>query len=173
MCSSDLMAVRDEAEAMVERHAAKCVADEEAKQKEVERRKRIRRAAKREAEKAEKKKEGGKGKGKGQEPPPEDVTCSDFVPNMEKFVVPAAAFATELDLPPFEVLLEFVRGSVPAPQTPEEEPLPRPAVSQIVAPPLSRGHAEEAVDGEVPAKKKGIFARATSLTGGKKKSTTE
>ena len=47
------------------------------------------------------------------------------------------------------------------------------AIKQIVAPPLSRGHAEEAVDGEVPAKKKGIFARATSLTGGKKKSTTE
>ena len=41
------------------------------------------------------------------------------------------------------------------------------AIKQIVAPPLSRGHAEEAVDGEVPAKKKSIFSR------GKKKSTAE
>jgi len=48
------------------------------------------------------------------------------------------------------------------------------AIKQIVAPPLSRGHAEEAVDGEVPGKKKSIFSRATSLgQGGKKKSVTE
>ena len=43
-------------------------------------------------------------------------------------------------------------------------------IKQIVPPPLSRGHAEEAVDGEVPAKKKSIFSR---VVGGKKKSTTE
>ena len=42
-------------------------------------------------------------------------------------------------------------------------------IKQIVPPPLSRGHAEEAVEGEVPAKKKSIFSRV----GGKKKSVTE
>ena len=42
-------------------------------------------------------------------------------------------------------------------------------IKTIVPPPLSRGHAEEAVEGEVPAKKKSIFSRV----GGKKKSVTE
>ena len=42
-------------------------------------------------------------------------------------------------------------------------------IKQIVPPPLSRGHAEEAVDGEVKAKKKSIFSRV----GGKKTSVTE
>ena len=42
-------------------------------------------------------------------------------------------------------------------------------IKQIVPPPLSRGHAEEAVEGEVKAKKKSIFSRV----GGKKKSVTE
>ena len=42
-------------------------------------------------------------------------------------------------------------------------------LKQIVPPPLSRGHAEEAVEGEVKAKKKSIFSRV----GGKKTSVTE
>jgi len=43
-------------------------------------------------------------------------------------------------------------------------------IKQIVPPPLSRGHAEEAVDGDLPAKKKSIFSR---VGGGRKKSTAE
>lgn len=119
-------------QAIVEQYNTKSRTQEEDRLREIERRRRAKKAAAKEAAKP------NRGRGKS---PTAELASEPIVgppPGMENWTDPAELIDLALEAPPYDAFWETCRTNFPLPLFPKEKPLPAPTVVQTISPPPER-----------------------------------